>query len=258
MKRYLESEEHLTRDLFSDSYQLIIGVTDIGEIFITTLKCGQTYIRQFSKVCHFQVETRAKGTDQHLVPNCYNDMFNFIPFDEIGISHKELFELIGVDSIQQIFEKKLNIVIRHPFDRFVSGVSEVAISLIGDSFGGSDLHELSQESTQKLVYNNLKLQTKADPDVILQNIHLNPWLGLVNNIMTDNSNIVILENLTEFTKNYKKLTKESQNSKKFIYKDFDMGSASNPYRILLEKYRHILINEYQLWKKLTSGREENS
>ena len=122
----------LTRTLFENSYQMIVCVLPNEDVYITTQKIGQSYLRSIGETSHFEVEVRCPHlkSDQH-EDYLSTDLFYFSPFDEQDTPHKQLFERMGIETISELFtKKKPYVIIRHPWERFVSGITEVAMNRI--------------------------------------------------------------------------------------------------------------------------------
>lgn len=266
----------LTRSIFESSYQMIVCVLPNEDVYITTQKIGQSYLRSIGETSHFEVEVRCP----HLKPDQHEDylstdLFYFSPFDDMDTPHKQLFERMGIETISELFtKKKPYVVIRHPWERFVSGITEVAMVTIQGLLSRDDTrwalsNEINDIDNNKTFYNwpselrkNVidKYLKNVDLDVILNDIHLSPWLAFVDTIPEEERRIVLLSELTEKTKEFivDRPNPPTYNSKKDIYNSRNFGDGNDIYNVILEKYRNVFVTEYKIWQKLLHGREKNS
>jgi len=265
----------LSQELFHEINHLIVALSPTGQLFITTQKCGQSYLRSFCKTSHFEItlcNQVAKTNDKknYLI---YKNYY-FSPFDEMDISHEEMFNELGVSNITELLNKKCKIIIRHPFDRFISalfflGKVQVMDRLKKSYYNGyppdAEIDKIStnqvknwiDEYWQDVLINQSKFEF-SDP-------HLRPWLSFVENIKGDNSEIILLSELSKNTEEDLKISNVLRgrdvieyNATKKYYKDRNLDTQTSPYRKMLLLYKEIFINEYQSWINLTNGREENS
>ena len=105
-----------------------------------------------------------------------------------------------------------------------------------------------------------KYLKNVDSDIILNDVHLSPWLAFVDTIPEEERKIVLLSELTEKTKEFivDRPNPPTYNSKKNIYNRRNFGDRFDIYNVILEKYRNVFVTEYKIWQKLLHGREKNS
>lgn len=267
-------DKWLTRKIFQSSYQLIVCVVPNGDVYLTTQKIGQSYLRSIGKTSHFEVEIRCPHlkSDQH-IDYLTTDIYNFSPFDDMDTPHRELFHLMGIEKISELFTKKTPyVVIRHPWERFVSGITEIATVMIQGLLSRDDsrwalAHDIEDIDNNKTFQNwPVQNQTKilnrflsnTDPQMLLNDIHLSPWLSFVDSIPEKDRRIILLNELSEKTKEFTDNMNIIYNSKNKIYKDRNFGDTEDIYNVILNEYRNVFTNEYRIWQKLLHGREENS
>lgn len=258
------------------SHHLVVAWNESGDIILSTLKGGQTYLRQFYKTSHFEVEIRGTGPYNHVQSELVTDDYYFYPFDENHRPYKEMFSDLGISHISDLWKhKKHKIVIRNPLNRFYSGLTEVADSLItlpsedrkhawvlpivfneiGEHHIGKTLQKtgefrpdmISNQSYSDLLSMILK---NVDREVILENEHLLPWLHFVERIVTDNSELIELSELKNHVKfGETEASKDRVNVKSNIYKNW----ISDEYHIsfqYLKEYKGIYQVELLAYNNL--------
>ena len=112
------------------------SVRDI--VFITTQKCGQTFIGTHLDGVHFEVMNHKKGNR----PTYQLGDKILHEFTEAGSSFKELFNCETVEEV--LNTKQCYFVIRNPKKRFFSGVAQIIIQRFKETEDASDIWDFKK------------------------------------------------------------------------------------------------------------------
>lgn len=255
---------------FDKLYRLIVCWND-DDVILTTLKCGQTYVSQFYNTLSFDV---AINTDNEVSSLCTSD-FKFILTDGVV---DVMFHDLGISHISELWSK-LNhkIVVRHPFDRFYSGIAEVAHSFIdkpsrdhnfswtipivfkaaGIEDLGKNLRDsgfINYEQIPKDSYNALLTSVieGAYESIIMSDVHLLQWLQFVEYIRNDKSKLIDINDISEhISTKFPRVSNPNLNkinSKHDIYKSWQ--KEFHPATRYLDKYQKVYQAEYLAFNRL--------
>lgn len=258
LNNFEENHRGIASTLFYDIHHFIVAVSPQGNMFFTTQKCGQSFLRSFCKTAHFEVcmlndELKRDQEKKYLIHKNYL----FKPFDEVDVSHLEIFEEAGVSSITELLQFPSKIIIRHPWERFISGLLFLGKQGIKDNL---DIESVSLEEYNKHI-DEYWDEVLRNPDGFqFTDPHLRPWLSFIEDIKTNKSKVILLDDLSKETeedrKSYSGGALQYNSTKKL--QDRKLDKHGLPYLNLAILYKEIFINEYKSWINLTNGRGQNS
>jgi len=227
---------------------LIICWDKQKNIYLTTLKCGQTFFRQnfksirlhgyssFLKLEHEQDDKRLLTDEIHYYPYVEDD---FDGESDVDTMMKDL----NIGHISDIWiQKEHTFIIKDPFKRFAAGLVESIFPFIDNYIPNISKYDIDWEryfiSSKTLVEQR-----------VFNDTHLLPWLSFVNLIYNDNTTFIDLEDINKYLPS---LPKEKINSNLDLYDFIFKDNIDGVWRDYLLRYLPIFQNEMLLYRKFSS------
>ena len=227
---------------------LIICWDKQKNIYLTTLKCGQTFFRQNFKSIHLYgyssfLKLGHKNQDKRLL----TDEIHYHPYindyfegqSDVDTMMRDL----NIGHISDIWiQNEHNFIIRDPLERFAAGLVESISPFINDYIPNTSKYDIDWEkyfSGPKSIIDQR----------VFDDTHLLPWLSFVNLIYNNNTNFIDLKDINKYLPS---LPKEKSNSNLNLYSSIFEGNKGGVWQDYLLRYLPIFQNEMLLYQKFTT------
>ena len=226
---------------------LIICWDKQKNIYLTTLKCGQTFFRNNFKSIHLHGHPSflnlGNGGDERLL----TDQIHFHLYAEDSFENQcgidTMMRDLNIGHISDIWvQNPHNFIIRDPLKRFAAGLVESISPFINGYIKDTSKYDIDWE--EYFTSNHSLLEQRVFNDT-----HLLPWLSFVNLIYNNNTSFI---DLKDINKHFPTLSNKKVNSNLDLYNNIFEGSKSGVWRDYLLRYLPIFQNEMLLYQKFNS------